>query len=161
MYVIKNTANDRSKSFLHRNAARFELEPSLGGVRIRLNSSITITAEHYKQNEALIQEWVSKGMVDVVPLAEHGANVPVKDLAPKSPEPTPPPPPSVETQTTLGVSEEVEITDTATPTEDPAAVLAEGTPVPAPERVEAVEKEEVVPPPAPESKKGSGKKKLF
>ena len=68
MYRIKNTAEDRTKHLLHRTAAKFELEPALGGVRIRLGSFVDITDEHYERVKPLVDEWVKKGMVEVVDL---------------------------------------------------------------------------------------------
>lgn len=65
MYRITNTVNDRSKTHLHRTATKFEFEPNLGGVRIRLGAFHDITDEHYARSKSLIDEWVSKGMVSV------------------------------------------------------------------------------------------------
>jgi len=62
---IKNTANDRTKAHLHRLASRFELEPSIAGQRIRLNSYIDLTPEAYERAKPFIDEWVKKGMVEV------------------------------------------------------------------------------------------------
>lgn len=75
MYRIKNTANDRTKAHLHRVATRFDSEPSLGGIRIRLGSHIDISDDHYDRVKPFIDEWVSKGMVhvfklDAVPVGE-------------------------------------------------------------------------------------------
>jgi hypothetical protein len=66
MYRIKNTAEDRTKHLLHRTAAKFELEPNLGGVRIRLGAFLDITDEHYDRVKPIVDEWVKKGMVEVV-----------------------------------------------------------------------------------------------
>ncbi len=75
MYRIKNTAEDRTKHLLHRTAAKFELEPTLGGVRIRLGSFIDITDEHYARVKPIIDEWVGKGMVEVFPVLPDGTDV--------------------------------------------------------------------------------------
>lgn len=75
MYRIKNTAEDRTKHLLHRTAAKFELEPTLGGVRIRLGSFIDITDEHYARVKPIVDEWVSKGMVEVFPVLPDGIDI--------------------------------------------------------------------------------------
>lgn len=148
-YIVINTTNDRSKSFLHRNAARFEFEPSLGGVRIRLGSPITITREHYEKNEAILREWVSKGMVEIIPL-EQNTDIPSNNSVPKDPEP--PLPPEVKTKT---FEEDVEIEKTPTSAEYLIATLAKEAPTPE-------KAEEVVSPLTQELKKGNNnKKKLF
>lgn len=69
MFRIKNTADDRAKHLLHRTAAKFELEPSLGGYRIRLGTYYDITDEHYSRVKPVLDEWVKKGMVEVTNLA--------------------------------------------------------------------------------------------
>lgn len=68
MYRIKNTADDRMKHLQHRTATKFELEPSLGGYRIRLGSHYDISDEHYARVKPVIDEWVKKGMVDTIKL---------------------------------------------------------------------------------------------
>lgn len=68
MIRIKNTAEDRSKSLLHRTAPKFELEPSLGGQRIRIRSFIDITEDHYAKVKHIVDVWVKAGMVEVVRL---------------------------------------------------------------------------------------------
>lgn len=65
MYRIKNTADDRSKHLLHRTATQFELEPSLGGHRIRLRSYLDITDEHYERVKSVVAAWERKGIVEV------------------------------------------------------------------------------------------------
>lgn len=67
---IKNTANDRSKAHLHRTAARFELEPSFGGQRIRLGESRVISDADYHRNKQVIDEWVAKGIVEILVVAD-------------------------------------------------------------------------------------------
>lgn len=65
MYRIKNTADDRSKHLLHRTANQFELEPQIGGHRIRLRSYLDITDEHYERVKHMVDAWVRKGIVEV------------------------------------------------------------------------------------------------
>lgn len=72
MYRIKNTADDRTKVQLHRTASRFELEPQLGGRRIRLRSHLDITDEHYEKTKTVIDDWVRKGIVEVIKLEGEG-----------------------------------------------------------------------------------------
>lgn len=72
MYRIKNTADDRSKHLKHRTATKFELEPSLGGHRIRLGTHYDISDEHYARVKPLVDEWVKKGMVEVLELGPMG-----------------------------------------------------------------------------------------
>jgi len=65
MYRIKNTADDRTKHILHRTATKFELEPVLGAVRIRLGKFVDISDEHYVRVKGMIDGWVKNGMVEV------------------------------------------------------------------------------------------------
>lgn len=62
---LKNTTTDRTKAHLHRTAPRLEMEPSFGGTRIRMGGHLDITNEQYAQNKITIDDWVSKGMVEV------------------------------------------------------------------------------------------------
>lgn len=73
MIRIKNTAEDYSKSLLHRTAPKFELEPTLGGQRIRLRSFLDITEEHYARVKPMIDVWVAGGMVEVINLSDIAA----------------------------------------------------------------------------------------
>lgn len=75
MYRIKNTADDRSKHLKHRMAAKFELEPNLGGHRIRTGTHYDISDEHYGRVKPVIDEWEKKGMVDVFPILPDGTDV--------------------------------------------------------------------------------------
>lgn len=74
MYRIKNTADDRTKHLLHRTATQFELEPSLGGHRIRLGTHHDIGDEHYTRVKPVIDQWVKKGMVEVFPVLQDGTD---------------------------------------------------------------------------------------
>lgn len=76
MYRIKNTANDRTKHFLHRTATKFEVEPSLGGRRIFLNSHCDVSDEHYERVKPTVDEWVKKGMVSVFLISDDGTGGP-------------------------------------------------------------------------------------
>lgn len=75
MYRIKNTAEDRSKHLKHRTATKFEIEPSLGGNRIRLGSYLDISDEHYARVKPTVDEWVKNGTVDVFPVLPDGTDV--------------------------------------------------------------------------------------
>jgi hypothetical protein len=68
MYRIKNTADDRSKHLLHRTASQFELEPNIGGKRIRLRSHLDISDEHYGRVKHMVDAWEKKGIVEVTKL---------------------------------------------------------------------------------------------
>lgn len=72
MYRVKNTADDRRKSLLHRTATKFELEPNLGGTRIRLGHHLDITDEHFARVKPTLDEWIKKGMVEVIKLDSSG-----------------------------------------------------------------------------------------
>jgi hypothetical protein len=74
MFRIKNTADDRTKELLHRTASQFELEPNLGGHRIRLGTHLDITNEHYERVKPTVATWVKKGMVDVFELGSDGSD---------------------------------------------------------------------------------------
>jgi hypothetical protein len=63
---IKNTADDRMKAHLHRQAPRLIQEPSLAGRRIKLGEIRTLTDEEYAHNKTFIDEWVKQGVVEVL-----------------------------------------------------------------------------------------------
>ena len=63
---LKNTALDRLKHVQHRTAPRLEMEPSIAGARVRLNSTLDITDESYAQNKALIDGHVNHGVLEVI-----------------------------------------------------------------------------------------------
>lgn len=65
MYRIKNTANDRTKTHLHRTAPGFNEEPNLGGKRIRMGEFLDIEDAHYERVKPILDQWVAKGMVSV------------------------------------------------------------------------------------------------
>lgn len=77
MYRVKNTAEDRSKSLLHRTAPKFELEPMLCGRRVQLRGYVDITDEQYAANKATLDVWVKNGMVDVIDMGSEGKAPPV------------------------------------------------------------------------------------
>lgn len=79
MYRIRNTTDDRTKHVLHRTAPRFEVEPSLGGTRIRLGSYLDITDDHYDRVKPTLDEWVSKGMVEVRKLGSEESSSGLSD----------------------------------------------------------------------------------
>lgn len=65
IYRIKNTADDRTKVLQHRLATGFQMEPSLGGHRIRLGQFLDIAEDHYLRVKEMVDSWVAKGMVEV------------------------------------------------------------------------------------------------
>ena len=65
MYKIRNTTMDRTRTHLHRVAAKLVMEPVLGGHRIKMRETIEITDDHYAQVKDMLAEWESKGMVEV------------------------------------------------------------------------------------------------
>jgi len=174
---IKNTANDRSKVHLHRTAARFELEPSFGGQRIRLGESRVISDADYRRNKQVIDEWVAKGIVEILVVADSplllvdveppkvesviqpgpletnfGRVNPEtgKSVMAEMAEGTPPPlVVIIETQTPLTMGGEVSVTETTPPEEVLAEIAAPAVPAPVPTTE------------APTENKKSGKKKLF
>lgn len=79
MYRVKNTANDRSKTLLHRVAPGFVEEPTLGSRRIRLGEYLDITDEHYDRVKDMLAGWVKKGMVSVIKLVDSNAHI-MEDL---------------------------------------------------------------------------------
>jgi hypothetical protein len=64
MWKVINTANDRSKTHLHRLASKFNYEPSIGGVRLRLGASMELDDEHFESVRAQLEGWKGKGIVD-------------------------------------------------------------------------------------------------
>lgn len=63
-YKIKNTALDPSKRFLHRTAPKLQMEPVIGGRRLRLKSSLVISDELFEHNKANLELWRKWGVVD-------------------------------------------------------------------------------------------------
>lgn len=162
MIRIKNTAEDRSKSLLHRTASKFEIEPMLGDQRIRLRSHLDITEEYYERVKHLVAPWIAAGMVEVINLDTQQTIVPALALDVPKEGPSEVIEPPVEAPVAAPV-EQFDMIDDTPPVEETFAVTPEPEPVLAP----VVEE---VPAPAPAvaekpvetHKKGSGyKKKLF
>ncbi len=63
---IKNTANDRNKAHLHRVASKITYEPSIGGVRLRLGETMTITDDQYDRLKDMLKGWEAKGMIEIL-----------------------------------------------------------------------------------------------
>lgn len=148
MYKIKNTANDRSKTLLHRTAIKFELEPSFAGVRLRLGESRDIEDAVYERNKELLDRWEKNGMISI---ERPGSETTVPGLPgdPGLAPPTPPPPPQEEAPVASDPETAKELYE-ALPD---AAPVTETTP------------ESDAAPEAPsvpiQSRKGPGKKKLY
>lgn len=89
-YRIKNTALDHNKRFLHRKAAKMQMEPVIAGGRLRLRSSMVISDELFAHNKANLELWKSWGVVEWEKVGEEKA--PVVDVEnDKKPEETAPP----------------------------------------------------------------------
>lgn len=158
---IKNTAEDYSKSLLHRTAPKFELEPMLGDKRIRLRSFIDITDEHYEKVKHIVAPWVKAGMVEVIQLGGSDTKAKLDNLAAttqemggyeelKAAEETK----AIEEKVSakLQFTEEAAVSETvAVTTESAGAPVVEEAPAPAAEEKTSNDS----------SKKGPGKKKLF
>lgn len=83
MWKITNTAEDRTKTHLHRQAPGFDPEPSIDGIRLRLGQSMELTDEHYESIKELITEWVGKGMVEAEHFLDpHNTHTPAPEVAP-------------------------------------------------------------------------------
>lgn len=145
MYKIKNTANDRSKTLLHRTAIKFELEPSFAGRRLRLGESRDIEDAVYERNKELLDRWEKNGMISVEKVGGEKAS-------PKpQPASAPTPPPLPEEEIAREVDAEI------------AKELYEALPDAVP--VTETSPEPDAAPEAPsvpiQSRKGPGKKKLY
>lgn len=150
MIRIKNTADDRRKAHLHRTASRFQMEPTLGSTRIRLRGYVDITDEHYERVKDLIEEWVAKGMVEVIRLEGPAAVLPRPEEAP---------PPVVNPEVSKEMKTEVVVEEPKAPEVlDEASSVVEEKVETAPEAPKPVSTPE---PPKHQYHKGSGKKKLF
>jgi hypothetical protein len=65
MLRVKNTANDRTKSLLHRTAAKLEMEPVVNGYRLRMGSSVDIPEEVYDRNRAHFDKLIKDGVIEI------------------------------------------------------------------------------------------------
>lgn len=63
-YKLKNTALDHTKRFLHRTASKMQMEPVIGGRRLRIRSSMIISDEIFEHNKANLALWRGWGVVD-------------------------------------------------------------------------------------------------
>lgn len=63
-YKLKNTALDPSKRFLHRTAHKMQMEPVIGGRRLRIRTSMTISDELFEHNKPNLELWRKWGVVD-------------------------------------------------------------------------------------------------
>jgi hypothetical protein len=63
MWKITNTAFDRNKELLHRQAAKFNPCPMVGGKVLRRGDSITISDEVFATTETYLRELVRTGVI--------------------------------------------------------------------------------------------------
>jgi len=95
LYRVTNTALDYSKDLLHRRAAKMVMEPTIAGQRLRLRSSLLLTARQMEANKDFLRELQEKGTVSVsrvIPvdfvnakteLSPQGETVVVEEAAPQ------------------------------------------------------------------------------
>lgn len=101
-WKLTNVSLDPSYAMKRRTAARMEMEPVIGGGRIRLNQSVDISDEAYEVNKARIDLCVEHGVLTAessAPVVEKPAIVPdppVVESPSPSPEPEPEPAPEPE-----------------------------------------------------------------
>lgn len=139
-YKITNVATDHRFAALRARASRLQMEPIVAGKRLRLRSSVVLSDEQFKHNEANIKKACDDGVITVDNLS--GAKAPPKKE--ETPAPAPEPVKAEE------------------PKEDPALVSE-----PAPELTEEPKAEEPAPEPKPEvdaseekpAKKSRGRRK--
>lgn len=62
-YKLKNTALDHDKRFLHRKASKMQMEPVIGGRRLRIRQSMVISDELFEHNRANLELWNKWGVV--------------------------------------------------------------------------------------------------
>lgn len=74
-YRLKNTSLDHTKRFLHRRASKMQMEPVIGGRRLRIRSSMLISDELFEHNKANLELWRGWGVVDWERIGEGGAQV--------------------------------------------------------------------------------------
>ncbi len=63
-YKLINTALDHTKRFLHRTASKMQMEPVIGGRRLRIRSTMIISDEIFEHNKANLALWRGWGVVD-------------------------------------------------------------------------------------------------
>jgi hypothetical protein len=74
--ILKNTSDDRTKVDVHRNAAGFDAEPSIGGVRLRRGQQMAISMEHYERIKDFVSNYERMGVITVLQ-AQPGGAVPL------------------------------------------------------------------------------------
>lgn len=79
-YKLKNTALDHDKRFLHRTASKMQMEPVIGGRRLRIRQSMVISDELFAHNLATLILWRGWGIVTWEKVGgEAGRKVPTKE----------------------------------------------------------------------------------
>lgn len=79
-YKLKNTALDHDKRFLHRRASKMQMEPVIGGRRLRIRQSMVISDELFEHNRANLELWQRWGVVSWEKVGgEAGRKVPTKE----------------------------------------------------------------------------------
>jgi len=79
-YKLKNTALDHDKRFLHRKASKMQMEPVIGGRRLRIRQSMVISDELFEHNRANLELWNKWGVVSWEKVGgEGGRRVPTKE----------------------------------------------------------------------------------
>jgi hypothetical protein len=63
-YKIWNTALDHTKRFLHRRAAKMQMEPIVGGKRLRIRSSLVLDDAVFEHNKTNLELYKSWGVLD-------------------------------------------------------------------------------------------------
>lgn len=126
-YKIKNTALDHTKRMRLRTAPKMEMEPIIGGQRLRLNSTMTISDELFDYSKTNLELYKSWGVIDWEKIGgESEKKDPETDKKdpegePKKVEDAPPepPPPPAEGETSPEPSKETKPQQAPTPPKGP------------------------------------------
>lgn len=66
MLRVKNTSTDRSKTLLHRKAAKMQMEPNVGGKRLFMGQTCDLPEEAYERNKAYYDQLIADGVIEIV-----------------------------------------------------------------------------------------------
>jgi len=83
MWKIVNTSMDRSKALLHRTAPKLEMEPMIGGNRLRMQQITAITDHQHELNKEQLERLVRSGVITMEKVSDDKPK-PVKAEPPKA-----------------------------------------------------------------------------
>lgn len=85
-YLVKNTFLDKTKTHRHRIAPKLQVEPVIGGKKLKLRSQIVLTDDEHAASEKLIKELEAAGVLECCPFKQATP----EQLSEEASQPVPP-----------------------------------------------------------------------